>query len=86
MIITNFLVKKRKISQIDSVPYTGEYNIDTFEFEFDDEWEGLDKTLVIVAGDKRYNVALMHNACVVPFETYQVKGNILIGVFGTDGT
>lgn len=86
MVTTNFLVKKRKISQIDSIPYTGEDNIDTFKFEFDEEWEGLDKTLVIVSGNNRYNIALLHDQCVVPFEFYQIKGNVLIGLFGTDGT
>lgn len=85
MVITNFKVQKRKVSQIDSIPYTGEYNIDTFKFEFDDEWEGLDKTLVIVSGNRRYNVPLLNNECVVPFEFYQIKGTIEIGLFGTDG-
>lgn len=85
MVSTNFLVKKRKISQIDSIPYTGEDYIDTFKFEFDGEWEGLDKTLVIVSGNQRYNVPLLNDECVVPFEFYQIKGNVLIGLFGTDG-
>ena len=83
MITTNFLVKKRKISQLDSVPYTGEYNIDTFHFEFDEEWNGLDKTLVIVTDNKRYNVPLLHDECVIPYEFYTYKGNVLIGLFGT---
>ena len=84
MYTTNFKVQKRKISQIDSVPYTGEYNIDTFKFEFDDEWEGLDKTLVFISGDNRYNIALLNNEALMPFEMYQIKGNIQIGLFGTD--
>ena len=84
MVTTNFLVKKRKISQLDSVPYTGEYNIDTFHFEFDEEWEGLDKTLVLISGGQRYNIALLNDSALMPFETYQIKGNVQIGLFGTD--
>ena len=84
MVQTNFLVKKRKISQLDSVPLTGEYNIDTFHFDFDEEWEGLDKTLVLISGGQRYNIALLNNEALMPFETYQIKGNVQIGLFGTD--
>lgn len=84
MVTTNFKVQKRKISQIDSVPYTGEYNIDTFKFEFDEEWEGLDKTLVFISGNNRYNIALLNDEALMPFEMYQIKGNIQIGLFGTD--
>lgn len=84
MITTNFVVKKRKISQINSIPFTGEYNIDTFKFEFDEEWEGLDKTLVIVT-DETYNVALLNDECVVPMEFYDKKGEVKIGLFGSSG-
>ena len=83
MITTNFLVKKRKISQLDSIPYTGEFNIDKFKFQFDEEWTGLNKTLVIVA-DNTYNVALLNDECLVPQEFYDKKGNIMIGVFGSN--
>jgi len=85
MLITNFRVEKRKISLIDNpVPFTGEYNIDTFKFEFDEEWEGLNKTLVIVS-DNTYNVSLLNDQCLIPMEFYNKKGSISIGVFGTIG-
>lgn len=87
MITTNFIVSKRKISQENKVPFTGEYNIDKFHFTFDEEWNGLDKTLVIVTDDTHtYNVALLNDEAIVPMEFYQTKGNIIIGVFGTNGT
>jgi len=87
MITTNLEVKKRKISVLENqIPYTGEYNIDSFHFTFDDEWNGLDKTLVIIADNQRYNVALLNDMCVIPYQFYDYKGNVLIGLFGTDGT
>jgi len=84
MVITNFEVKKRQITKLDDQTiYTGEYNIDKFKFTFDDEWQGLNKTLVIM-GYETYNVSLLNDECLIPVEFYQKKGNISIGVFGRD--
>lgn len=84
MIITNFEIKNRQITKKDEKTiYTGQYNIDKFKFTFDEEWQGLNKTLVIM-GDETYNVSLLNDECLIPVEFYQKKGNISIGVFGRD--
>ena len=79
---TNFKIEERKLNKLNSVPYMGELNVDTFHFEFDDEWAGLEKTLVIIAEDKTYNVALLNDEAVLPTEAYIDNKSISIGVFG----
>jgi len=79
---TNFEVKNRKIERIDFTTHTGEYNVDTFKFNFDEEWNELDKTLVIVVNDKTYNIAILNDEAILPKEAYVDSQRISIGVFG----
>ncbi|MBO5179265.1 MAG: hypothetical protein J6B87_02840 [Clostridia bacterium] len=79
---TNFKIEERKLNKLNSVPYMGELNVDTFHFEFDEEWIGLEKTLVIIAEGKTYNVALLNDEAVLPTEAYIDNKSINIGVFG----
>lgn len=79
---TNFKIQERKLNKLNVVPYTGELNVDTFHFEFDEEWTGLEKTLVIIAENKTYNVALLNDEAVLPTEAYIDNKSISIGVFG----
>lgn len=82
MKITKFEIKNRMIEKIDFETYTGELNVDTFHFDFDEEWTGLDKTLVIIAEDKTYNVALLNDEAIIPSEAYVNNKAITLGVFG----
>ena len=56
------------------------------DFEFDGEWNGLDKTAVFSGGGKTYLVLVNDCRCEFPSELLSVSGNVKIGVFGTDGT
>lgn len=82
---TNFEVKNRILNKIDSITYTGDLNVDTFLFDFDDEWQELDKTLVLIIGEKTYNVALINDEAVLPNEAYLDNQSITVGVFGKKG-
>ena len=82
MKITNFEVKDRKLNKLNSVTYTGDFNVDTFHFDFDEEWNGLEKTLVIIADKITYNVPLLNDEAILPNEVYVDNQSIGIGVFG----
>lgn len=79
---TKFEIKNRKLDKIDFERYTGNFNVDTFNFEFDEEWDNLEKTLVIIIGDKTYNVSILNNEAILPLEAYTGNTEITIGVFG----
>lgn len=85
MKITKFEVRERKISKLNQVTYAGESNVDTFHFDFDDEWKELEKTLVIIVDGTTYNVALLNDEVVLPIEAYVDNKSITIGVFGRNG-
>lgn len=83
------------ISQKECEQYkTGSLNLDEIHFDFNgDEWANLTKVAVFVAENgKVYDVPLVDNTCVVPYEVYKstqlsVKNsssvsNVAIGVYG----
>lgn len=82
MKITNFEIRERKLNKLNSVTYTGDLNVDTFHFDFDEEWMGLDKTLVIIADVSTYNIPLLNDEAVLPSEVYMDNQSITVGVFG----
>ena len=82
MRITNFQIKNRKIMRLNEIIYTGKSNVDIFHFDFDEEWTILDKTLVLVVGDKTYNVPLLNDEAILPVEAYVDSKEISLGVFG----
>lgn len=84
MYITQFDVKYRKIYPKDIIKYTGIYNVDTFKFNFDEEWNGLVKTLTLIVGDNTYNVPLINDEAIVPKEAYGTNQRISIGLYGID--
>lgn len=79
---TNFKIKDRQIEMLNYQVMAGYQNVDTFHFEFDDEWEGLDKTLKLIVEDKKYHIAILNGEAILPSEVYERSGNIAFGVFG----
>lgn len=82
MKITKFEIKQRVLNKLNQVTYTGKSNIDTFDFEFDEEWIGLEKTLVIITDIATYNVPILNNKVTIPTEFYIDSQIVTIGVFG----
>lgn len=78
---TNFKVENRIIEQLDMQNIVGAFNVDTFHFDFDDEWSNLNKTLVLIVAGKTYNVAMLNNEAVLPNEVYN-KDKVQFGVYG----
>ena len=67
---------------------SGGQEVNTIEFEFNDEWDGMAKTAIFYdEKDKKvYNVVLYQNKCTIPQEVLVNDGKIIIGVFGINGT
>lgn len=82
MYVTYFEVKNRQICTTNTIKYTGVFNVDTFKFNFDEEWDDLNKTLVIIVGDKTYNISLLNNTAILPKEAYNPNEKVVIGIFG----
>ncbi len=81
---TNFKVKDRQIERLNYEPViVGYQNVDTFHFDFDEEWEGLDKTLVFRVKDKKYRIALTNDEVVLPKQIYPCEGGFVdFGIYG----
>ena len=77
-----YQVSNREISMISGAKYAGRHNVDRFKFVFDEEWEGLDKTLKIKQGEHIYYVSLLNDTGLIPDEAYDGK-EINIGIIGT---
>ena len=67
---TKFEIKKRILNKLSQITYTGNSNVDTFCFEFDEEWNELEKTLVIITDIATYNLPLLNNEAIIPTEFY----------------
>ena len=61
----------------------GEYNVNTCNFNFSQEFEGLEKRAVFsnVLGQK-YLVEIKNNICIIPEEILGLVGTLTIGVYG----
>lgn len=53
------------------------------EFQFNSEWEGMQKTAQFIQDDKRYNKILVNDRCTLPSEIK--SGNFYVTVFGYKG-
>jgi hypothetical protein len=64
---------------------SGASNVFLAEFEFNDDWEGLSKTVVFQSGDDKISVLLDEsNQCQIPWEVLENPRRILeVGVYGT---
>lgn len=71
-----------KITNADIVN-KGEYNINTCEFTFSEEFNNLTKRAVFSnVLDIKYMVTIDNNTCTIPEEILGVVGNLVIGVYG----
>ncbi len=84
---TNFKIKNRRIERLNYEPImVGCRNVDTFKFEFDDEWNELDKTLVFKSNGKKYRISLIKDEVVLPKEIYPCGGGFVdFGIYGKKG-
>lgn len=66
---------------------SGSVNVYQCKFEFDDTWDGLEKTAVFQAGCETFSVLLDSTGiCTIPWEVLQdAKRTLYIGVYGTKG-
>ena len=79
---TLFKVENRVIDTIDKTNFTGLLNVDKLEFIFNEEWDDLDKTLVIILGETTLNLAMINDSVVLPPDIYDAE-ECQIGIFGT---
>ena len=64
---------------------SGSVNVYEVQFQFDSEWDGLEKTAVFLAGDFTVSTLLDETAmCTIPWEVLQdAKRSLYAGVYGT---
>ena len=62
----------------------GEYNIQSCEFQFSEEFIGLSNIAVFTGLNGSYKVALSDNTCVIPIEVLQNEEVITLGVYAYD--
>ena len=83
----NLVVNQNEISQ-DGNEYltSGGYKSIQCNFSFSEEWNNLTKTAIFLYNGVAYNEPLIDDKCFIPYEAIETKGNLLIGVFGTEIT
>lgn len=59
----------------------GEYNIHECNFIFDEVYDGLVKKAVFSNKSHSYQVSILNNSCIIPYEVLQENGAITIGVY-----
>lgn len=64
---------------------SGSVNVYEVQFQFDSEWDGLEKTAVFRAGDCTVSTLLDETeTCIIPWEVFQdAKRTLYAGVYGT---
>lgn len=64
---------------------SGSVNVYEVQFQFDSEWDGLEKTAVFRAGDFTVSTLLDETeTCIIPWEVFQdAKRTLYAGVYGT---
>lgn len=81
MVTSKFKIENREIEFLETVSMAGNANVDTFLFEFDAEWEGLTKTLVLTNNAQPVLVNLIEDEAVIPASVYH-DGLLTFGVYG----
>ena len=56
------------------------------EFSFDESWDGFTRTAVFKAGGVRREMALVEDACKVPWEVLLPNAYLRVGVYGVNGS
>lgn len=66
---------------------SGSVNVYKAEFEFDETWNGYERTAVFRQESKnecvKKEVALSKDACIIPWEVLEKEGRLTVGVYGT---
>lgn len=62
----------------------GEYNIQSCNFQFSDEFSGLSKIAVFTGINGSYKIALSSDTCIIPIEVLQNEEIITVGVYAYD--
>lgn len=82
-----FLFAKKNVLTVNQreVVTSGSVNVYEVQFQFDSEWDGLEKTAVFQAGDFTVSTLLDETAmCTIPWEVLQdAKRTLYAGVYGT---
>jgi hypothetical protein len=60
----------------------GEYNVNTCNFQFSEEYQGLSCVAVFTNGTDTYNQIITNNQCIIPSEVLQSEGTMMVGVYG----
>lgn len=64
---------------------SGMQNLPVVKFYFTDEWAGLGKTAVFIAGSVALEVLVVNNQAVVPAECLETAGvNLTVGIYGAN--
>jgi hypothetical protein len=79
------IAEKTKLKCInDEFLTSGAVNVNQIEFEFNNDWAGLSRTVIFVAGDTKKIVLLDDtNICDMPWEILAQPGPLSIGIYGT---
>ena len=79
--------EKNQLAVREKEPITsGSVNVYPVQFEFSEDWDGLDRTAVFQAGCRKRAVALAGGVCSVPAEVLSEPGYYLMaGVCGENG-
>lgn len=82
-----FLFAKKNVLTVNQreVVTSGSVNVYEVQFQFDSEWDGLEKTAVFRAGDCTVSTLLDETeTCIIPWEVFQdAKRTLYAGVYGT---
>lgn len=60
----------------------GEYNVQTCQFQFSEEYNGLVKVALFSTCENTYQVNIVNDECFIPSEVLQEESNITLGVYG----
>ena len=81
----NLIVNQNEITQNGNEYLTsGGYKSIQCNFSFSEEWHNLTKTAIFVYNGVAFNETLVEDKCFVPYEAIENKGELSIGVFGTE--
>ena len=82
-----FLFAKKNVLTVNQreLVTSGSVNVYEVQFQFDSEWDGLQKTAVFQAGDCTVSTLLdKTETCIIPWEVFQdAKRTLYAGVYGT---
>lgn len=81
-----FSVKNQSITRVDSnvaIQLSKNYLKAKFEFKTPD-WDGLIKTAIFISGERKWNVVLVDDECLIPYEATKGTGYVYVSVFAGD--